>query len=64
MMIFFQQPFTCNVDHKFGVCCVGSGPVICTVTLDRGGYVPGESIGMLVFMVFIKTNSYGGRCFS
>lgn len=33
------------MEHKFGVSCVGSGPVICKVALDRGGYVPGESIG-------------------
>ncbi|XP_022901280.1 arrestin domain-containing protein 4 isoform X2 [Onthophagus taurus] len=41
-----SQPFQCDVEHKFGVTCVGSGPVVCRVTLDRGGYVPGESIGV------------------
>jgi hypothetical protein len=41
-----QQAFRCEVEHKFGVTCVGSGPVVCKVTLDRGGYVPGESIGI------------------
>nr|CAH7767414.1 unnamed protein product [Callosobruchus chinensis] len=41
-----QQTFKCEVEHKFGVVCVGSGAVVCKVTLDRGGYVPGESIGV------------------
>lgn len=27
-----------------GLACVGGGPVKCRVHLDRGGYVPGESI--------------------
>ncbi|XP_019753613.1 arrestin domain-containing protein 4-like isoform X2 [Dendroctonus ponderosae] len=40
------ETFRCEVEHKFGVSCVGSGAVICKVTLDRGGYVPGESIGV------------------
>ncbi|KRT85681.1 hypothetical protein AMK59_1921 [Oryctes borbonicus] len=41
-----QQAFQCEIEHKLGVTCVGSGPVACRVTLDRGGYVPGESIGV------------------
>ncbi|KAL1492892.1 hypothetical protein ABEB36_011065 [Hypothenemus hampei] len=41
-----QETFRCEVEHKFGVSCVGSGSVVCKVTLDRGGYVPGESIGV------------------
>ncbi|XP_060537225.1 arrestin domain-containing protein 4 isoform X2 [Cylas formicarius] len=40
------ETFKCEVEHKFGVSCVGSGAVVCKVTLDRGGYVPGESIGV------------------
>ncbi|XP_076261149.1 arrestin family protein Vdup1 isoform X2 [Rhynchophorus ferrugineus] len=42
----FRETFKCEVEHKFGVSCVGSGAVVCRVTLDRGGYVPGESIGV------------------
>lgn len=41
-----QQPFRCEIEHKLGVSCVNSGPVICRVSLDRGGYVPGETIGI------------------
>ncbi|CAG9855471.1 unnamed protein product [Phyllotreta striolata] len=41
-----QETFRCEVEHRFGVSCVGSGAVVCKVTLDRGGYVPGESIGI------------------
>lgn len=40
----FQQPFDCEIEHKLGVACVSSGPVLCRVSLDRGGYVPGETI--------------------
>lgn len=29
-----------------GVSCVSGGPVFCRVSLDRGGYVPGETIGI------------------
>lgn len=41
-----SQAFRCEIEHRLGVSCVGSGPVVCRVTLDRGGYVPGESIGI------------------
>jgi Arrestin (or S-antigen), C-terminal domain. len=41
-----QQPFRCEIEHKLGVSCVNSGPVVCRVALDRGGYVPGETIGI------------------
>lgn len=41
-----QQALRCEVEHKLGITCVGSGHVICRVSLDRGGYVPGESIGI------------------
>ncbi|XP_066158810.1 arrestin domain-containing protein 4 isoform X2 [Euwallacea fornicatus] len=40
------ETFRCEVEHKFGVSCVGSGSVVVKVALDRGGYVPGESIGV------------------
>ncbi|PNF35522.1 hypothetical protein B7P43_G04101 [Cryptotermes secundus] len=40
------QPFRCEIEHKLGVSCVNSGPVVCRVALDRGGYVPGETIGI------------------
>lgn len=46
LFIFFQQPFRCEIEHKLGVNCVNSGPVVCQVSLDRGGYVPGETIGI------------------
>lgn len=32
------------MEHRLGVTCVGAGTVVCKVSLDRGGYVPGESI--------------------
>lgn len=34
------------MEHRIGVSCVGGGAVMCRVSLDRGGYVPGESIGI------------------
>lgn len=37
-----------------GVACVGGGLVKCRVALDRGGYVPGESV---VVTAFISNNS-------
>ncbi|KAJ1525670.1 hypothetical protein ONE63_008888 [Megalurothrips usitatus] len=40
------QPFRCEIEHKLGVSCMGSGPVLCRVALDRGGYVPGETIAI------------------
>lgn len=43
-IFLFQQPFTCEIEHKLGVACVGGGKVVARVALDRGGYVPGESI--------------------
>ncbi|KAM7358707.1 arrestin domain-containing protein 17-like isoform 1-T6 [Cochliomyia hominivorax] len=44
------QPFTCEVEHKMGVACVGGGMVKCRVALDRGGYVPGESVLVTAFI--------------
>ena len=41
---FFKQPFHCEVEDKIGVNCLSRGQVTCRVRLDRGGYVPGESI--------------------
>jgi len=40
------EPFHCEIDHKLGLTCVTSGEVTCRVKLDRGGYVPGENIGI------------------
>ena len=41
-----QQPFHCEIEHRLGLNCFTSGPVSCRVRLDRGGYVPGETIGI------------------
>ncbi|XP_026465157.1 arrestin domain-containing protein 2-like [Ctenocephalides felis] len=39
------QPYRCAVSHKVGgVACVGGGALVCDVSLDRGGYVPGETV--------------------
>ncbi|GBP54658.1 Arrestin domain-containing protein 4 [Eumeta japonica] len=38
------QQFECSIEHRLGVGCVGGGTVSCRVALDRGAYVPGESI--------------------
>ena len=45
-MLFFQQPFHCEIEHKLGLTCMMNGPVNCRVRLDRGGYVPGEAISI------------------
>ncbi|KAL4713840.1 hypothetical protein ACJJTC_015494 [Scirpophaga incertulas] len=39
-----SQLLECNVDHRLGVGCVSGGSVAVSVALDRGAYVPGESI--------------------
>ncbi|XP_053695810.1 arrestin domain-containing protein 17 isoform X2 [Sabethes cyaneus] len=41
---YLAEPFKCNIEHNLGVACVGGGIVKCKIILDRGGYVPGESI--------------------
>ncbi|KAG7177177.1 Arrestin domain-containing protein 4-like [Homarus americanus] len=41
-----QQPFHCEIEHKLGMTCLSQGPVSCRVRLDRGGYVPGETISI------------------
>lgn len=42
---FFQEPFRCDIDHKLSkAMCLGSGLVECQVCLDKGAYVPGETI--------------------
>ncbi|XP_014249958.1 arrestin domain-containing protein 4 [Cimex lectularius] len=41
-----SQPFQCEIEHKLGMACFKNGQVICRVSLDRGGYVPGETIGI------------------
>ncbi|XP_053592813.1 arrestin domain-containing protein 4 isoform X4 [Microplitis demolitor] len=40
------QPARLEVEQRVGVSCVSSGPIFCRVSLDRGGYVPGETIGI------------------
>lgn len=40
------QEFECSVEHRIGVGCVGGGAVSCRVALDRGAYVPGESVAL------------------
>lgn len=45
-----QQPFKCEIEHRLGMTCVGGGIVKCSVTLDRGGYVPGESISVSAYV--------------
>ncbi|XP_055373079.1 arrestin domain-containing protein 17 [Condylostylus longicornis] len=49
-----SHPFSCEVEHKLGVACVGGGSVKCRVSLDKGGYVPGESISITAY---VKNNS-------
>lgn len=44
------EPFKCDIDHKLGMTCVGGGSVKCRVSLDRGGYVPGESISVTAYV--------------
>lgn len=40
-----QEPFRCDIDHKLSkAMCLGSGLVECQVCLDKGAYVPGETI--------------------
>ncbi|XP_054714190.1 arrestin domain-containing protein 3-like [Uloborus diversus] len=39
-----MQPFHCELEGELGIPCINLGPVSCRVRLDRGGYVPGESI--------------------
>uniref|UniRef100_A0A2M4APP1 Putative arrestin domain-containing protein 4 n=1 Tax=Anopheles triannulatus TaxID=58253 RepID=A0A2M4APP1_9DIPT len=41
---YLADPFKCNIEHNLGMACVGGGIVKCKIILDRGGYVPGESI--------------------
>ncbi|XP_063870172.1 arrestin domain-containing protein 17-like isoform X2 [Scylla paramamosain] len=40
------QPFHCEIEHNLGMTCLSRGPVSCRVRLDRGGYVPGETISV------------------
>ncbi|XP_054160628.1 arrestin domain-containing protein 4-like [Oppia nitens] len=39
-----SQPFHAELEEKVGMSCMSTGKVMCRVRLDRGGYVPGESI--------------------
>ncbi|XP_077555987.1 arrestin family protein Vdup1 isoform X1 [Haemaphysalis longicornis] len=38
------QPFHCEIEESLGMTCFSSGRLSCRVRLDKGGYVPGESI--------------------
>lgn len=40
------QPFHSEIEEKLGFLCFTNGKIICRVRLDRGGYVPGESISI------------------
>jgi len=43
--VLLQEPFRCDIDHKLSkAMCLGSGLVECQVCLDKGAYVPGETI--------------------
>lgn len=53
-MNFIQKPFKCDIEHRVGVSCVGGGVIKCSVTLDRAGFVPGESI---MISAYITNNS-------
>lgn len=46
MKTIAQQPARQEIEQRVGVSCVSGGPVFCRVSLDRGGYVPGETIGI------------------
>ncbi|XP_059058356.1 arrestin domain-containing protein 4 [Achroia grisella] len=41
----------CSVEHRLGVGCVGGGAVVCRVSLQRGAFVPGESIALDALLV-------------
>ena len=43
-----QQPFECETAEKAG--CVRKGMIFANVQLDRGAYVPGESIRINAFI--------------
>ncbi|UYV78517.1 hypothetical protein LAZ67_16001846 [Cordylochernes scorpioides] len=40
------QPFHCEVEETLGVPCLTAGSILVKVRLDKGGYVPGESINI------------------
>ncbi|XP_050423306.1 arrestin domain-containing protein 17 isoform X1 [Adelges cooleyi] len=43
--ILSVEPFRCDIDHKLSkAMCLGSGQVECQVCLDKGAYVPGETV--------------------
>ncbi|KPJ12172.1 Arrestin domain-containing protein 4 [Papilio machaon] len=46
-----SQELECSIEHRVGVGCVGGGAVACSVSLDRGAYVPGESIALSARLV-------------
>jgi len=48
IVITEQQPCQISEDRNVGYLCCVSGPLSVTVYTDRGGYCPGESIGVSV----------------
>lgn len=45
VILWLQEPFRCDIDHSLSkAMCLGSGVVECQVCLDKGAYVPGETI--------------------
>ena len=45
-LISDQQPCQMSEDRNVGCLCCKSGPLSVTVYTDRGGYCPGEAIGV------------------
>ena len=45
-LLFPQQPCQIREDRNVGCLCCVSGPLSTIVYTDRGGYCPGESIGV------------------
>ena len=45
-LLFPQQPCQIQEDRNVGCLCCVSGPLSTIVYTDRGGYCPGESIGV------------------
>ena len=44
------KPFRVDIEPKLGLFCVGGGEVRCSIQLDRGGYVSGETISVSGFV--------------
>ncbi|KAJ6219998.1 hypothetical protein RDWZM_005810 [Blomia tropicalis] len=57
-----SQPFHSETEEKLGFLCFSSGKIICRVRLDRGGYVPGESISISAHIYNNCSNSVKKTC--